>query len=54
MVPQLEELVDCRGEDGPLLFPRLWNEIDALRDMKDRKRSRLRGGCEVLYGLMAL
>lgn len=54
LIAQLEELVECRGGHGPLLFPKLWNEVDELRDMRDRKRAKIRGKCEVVYGLLAL
>ena len=54
LIPQLEELVGCRGGHGPLLFPKLWNEVDELRDMRDMKRTKIRGKYVAVCGLLAL
>lgn len=54
LLPQLEELVQCRGQHGPLLFPRLWLDVDELRDMRDRRRANARKACEAVYDVLRL
>jgi hypothetical protein len=54
LVIRLEELVRYRGGHGPLLFPKLWIEVDQLKDMRDWKRAKVRMKCEGIVGLVAL
>lgn len=54
LVAQMDELTRTRGQHGPLLFLKLWDEVDALRDLRDHQRSTARNVCQAVHDILTL